>query len=74
MNISKQTFTRWKQFKYPLAWIGAWIILQIQFPPEFKDMNVYSVNIPILGLMILCVVWGCILVMIDSRLEKVVKD
>ena len=73
MNISKQTFNKWKLFKYPLAWAGAWTILQIPVPPEFKDINVYSVNIPILGLMLMCVVWGCILVMIDLRLEKAVR-
>ncbi len=73
MNISKQTFNHWKRFEYPLAWIGTWIILQIPFPPEYKDMNVYSVNIPIAGLILMCVVWCCILVMIDSRLEKAVK-
>jgi len=71
MNILKQMFQYWAPFKYIIAWGGAWIILQIPFPAEYKDINFYSVNIPVLGLVVLVTGWICVLVMIDLKLEKI---
>lgn len=73
MNISKQTFERWKRYKYLLACVGAWIILQIPIPIEYKDMNICSVNIPILGLMFIIGFWSWIFIKIDIKLEKAAK-
>lgn len=70
MNISKQQFEYWKRGKYILAWAGVWAMLQVHFPPEWKDITFYSVNIPILILMLVTVGWCWIVVLIDSRFEK----
>ena len=70
MNILKRIFQYWTPLKYILAWGGAWIVLQIPFPAEYKDINFYSVNLPILGLMFLVTGWICIIIMIDSKVEK----
>ena len=73
MNISKQQFQYWTKLKYLLSGAGIWVALQIRFPPEYKDINFYSVNIPVLLLLIATIGWCWLIIKIDEKLGRDVQ-
>jgi len=70
MNISKKQYEYWSSLKFILAGGWMWILLNIPLPPEYKDINFYSVNIPIAILLILLIGGLSVIIEVDSKLKN----